>query len=153
MDVSIDIYQANDFGAVLKLMTELQQYESEFNVHRTTDAGALKEVTQAMIDDCVENDGMLLLAKVNEKCVGLIAFYPDKDILNAKEHLYISDLIVTKEHRNQGVAQTLMTHAEAFAKDQKISVIRVGVLAESPTLDFYTKRGFLPETVELVKEL
>ena len=69
-------------------------------------------------------------------------------------HVYISDLVVRKKYRNQGIGHNLMKYAEKFAKENSIKEIHLTVLTSNTSaLNLYLKKGYKTKMISLIKKL
>jgi len=59
-----------------------------------------------------------------DSCVGLMGLRYLSDFVH-KFHLYIDDLVVTKDQRSAGVGAKLLKFAEDLAKEKNCSVVRL----------------------------
>ncbi len=100
--------------------------------------------------------GGIFVAELNDCIVGLIIMYIDKNEIEEIDgfHLYISDLVIRKEYRNQGIGQQLMRYAERFAKDHNVRETHLSVLTKNVSaLNLYQKKGYKPKKIYLIKKL
>ncbi len=151
MKLIIRSFQAKDLPSLKILFIELQSYEKGLLPDRASGELIFDSYWQELNNDIKEKNGDVVIAEMEGIVVGFIAYYLEKDILNEQGHLYISDLVVNKKYRGQGVAAKLMKNAEHFAKEKNTSTIRVAVLANNPSQSFYQKLGYKLETLELKK--
>lgn len=141
------------YDSVFDLVRELQLFEAMVNQYRSIDSLKMNQIAKNIIETNKEKGGQLLLASMDNEIVGFISYYVEDEILNSSKHVYVSDLVVSEKHRGKGIARQLMVKAEEFARSEGLTIVRVAVLANSSSKDFYHKIGYEDETVELVKEL
>lgn len=153
MEFTIKTYTQDKYLQLSQLVNELQQFEASINHYRSTDDSKIDAITQEIIKENKKKNGKLLLVEVDNQVVGFISFYQDDDVLNSKRHLHVSDLVISERYRGKGLARELMQEAEKYSVSEGLSTIRVAVLANSSSKDFYYKIGYVDETIELVKEI
>ena len=68
-------------------------------------------------DRIVSEESTIILARINDKCVGFVQLYPFFSSVNASRLLVLNDLFVDPTHRRMGVAQQLMKSAALLARE------------------------------------
>ena len=68
-------------------------------------------------DRIVSEESTIILARINDKCVGFVQLYPFFSSVNASRLLVLNDLFVDPTHRRMGVAQQLMESAALLARE------------------------------------
>jgi GNAT superfamily N-acetyltransferase len=127
MNLSFIDYHPQYYSILKELYTQLQLFEAGINAYRSTDMTKISQMIDELLETIKEKSGKLVFAKENNTFVGFIAFYKDNDVLNVSDHVYISDLLVTKDHRGKGIARLLIDHVDQYAKLLGIKTIRVAV--------------------------
>ena len=143
---------------VRRCLIELQDFERTFNPRMPTGDEIADEYMPEMLQRCKDCDGKILVADVNGQVAGyatvLTRIVSDEIEDGGLEYGLVSDLIVDKDHRRQGVGQQLLGAAEAYAKERGTKWLRVGVLASNQiALEVYQNNGFSALYVELEKDL
>lgn len=96
--------------------------------------------------------GELYVLEVENIIIGCITVstfmdeeYKTVDWLTKNENnIYIHRLAVHPNHQGKGYAQTLMTFAENFARENNYQSVRLDTFSQNPrNLQFYSKRGYL----------
>lgn len=153
MPVQLRPYQPEDLPFIQELFSELQTYEKNLLSDRA-DAREIFAHYWSEVEQAVNaHSGEVVVALENDVIVGYIFYLVEKDVLNTSPHLYVSDLVVAEEHRRKGIASLIMSHAEQYAKEHKLTAVRVGVLATSSAKSFYEKQGYELEALELKKPI
>jgi ribosomal protein S18 acetylase RimI-like enzyme len=68
--------------------------------------------------------------------------------------LYISDLVVRKQHRGKGIGKQLMKQAEKLARAKKINYIKLIVYSKNTkAVEFYKEVGFTDYEQTMLKKL
>jgi GNAT superfamily N-acetyltransferase len=110
----------------------------------------------SLFEKCARWCGKVFVAEIDDAIVGFVGVLcrvpPDAPDEARADYAYISDLVVLPSFRRQGIAGTLLEHAEAFARGNGAGTLRIGVLARnSIARDLYHRRGFVDFHVQLVK--
>ncbi len=80
------------------------------------------------------------------KCIGFISMICYRSIYHKKGTALINELVVSKEHRNQGIGEKLLEHCIKIAKKSQMDDIEVGVMKENiKAINFYKKHGMNEE--------
>jgi ribosomal protein S18 acetylase RimI-like enzyme len=104
--------------------------------------------------DVFENDvelQQLWVLKDADKIIGSIVISSSIDeeykavkwLTPTKNNCYIHRLAVHPKHQGKGLAQQMMSFAEAYAKEHKFISVRLDTFSENPRNNmFYLKRGY-----------
>jgi GNAT superfamily N-acetyltransferase len=100
-------------------LEHLQVASGLFNQYRMfyQQPSNLEGATQFIQERLQKNDSTILLAQENETVMGFTQLYPSFSSVSMKPIWILNDLFVEEAYRKQGVAQQLMTEAEAFARE------------------------------------
>ena len=107
-----------------------------------------------------ENEGKMFIAVENEKAVGMICGYIGKypesykvDYTCPKKGV-VSELIVTKAFRRDGVGQLLMEKMEEYFREKKCEFVNIDVFAYNLSAKkFYEKNGYEDRMFLVTKKL
>ena len=107
---------------------------------------------------CAEETGIIQVAEIGGAVVGfvcvlarVIADDVDED---RYEYAYVSDLVVSEDHRGAGVGTALLAEAETFARAHGAKWIRIGALAANEgAIKLYRRAGFVDRATQLEKPL
>lgn len=136
----------SDIDEILKVTKSCAFYLIENQIYQWNEHYPNKE---AFSED-VKRDELYVL-EVSSKIVGCIAistlmdgFYkPLKWLTPNKNNLYIHRLAIHPESQSNGYAQQLMAFAEAYAKENLYTSIRLDTFSQnSRNIKFYEKRGY-----------
>jgi ribosomal protein S18 acetylase RimI-like enzyme len=76
------------------------------------------------------------------------------DFFTQEAQGYVADLAVSEQAEGQGVGRKLMEQAEEWARAQGYRILTLDVFASNThARSFYAHRGYVEETVKMVKEL
>jgi GNAT superfamily N-acetyltransferase len=102
-----------------------------------------------------DNGAQTLIAwSADGRRLGYIHMRPGKDGVTEEPCGYVSLLAATEEAEGSGVASTLLTAAEDWARAQGYRLLSLDVFADNKrAVDFYARRGFGAETIRMVKPL
>jgi ribosomal protein S18 acetylase RimI-like enzyme len=87
--------------------------------------------------------------------VGVIASVtPNEPDEEATPYTYISDLVVLPAYRRRGIGSALLRHAEAYARERGMTLLRINVLAKNQLAGrLYRTFGFSDYRIQLVKRI
>jgi len=141
--------------SVDQLFLELQFHEHQFDSAKTTNPDSVTKYRLELLNSIEENSGQFWLAvDTNEKAIGLVAWYIEKEIEYENPYGYISDIVVARKLRNQGIGKQLLQKAMDEIRRAGLKRAHIGVmLKNTETKDFYKKFGFTEYSVEMTKEL
>jgi GNAT superfamily N-acetyltransferase len=102
----------------------------------------------------IEGAETLIASAADGRRLGYIHLRPGKDGVTDEPCGYISLLATTPEAEGTGVAGRLMSAAEDWARGRGYRLISLDVFADNRrAVDFYERRGFVSETLRMVKPL
>ncbi len=133
-----------DLEAVISLMRELN-YPTTINV--------MRERIQAS-----ENNPKLctMVAELEGKVVGMIALNQVKSYARSETATQVSALIVSEEHRGQGIGKRLIRSAEAWGQNQGSHILFLtsgNRVERAPAHAFYEHIGFEKIGYQFVRRL
>ncbi len=107
---------------------------------------SLEEKAAAFLNDLLETQNGALVARVEEKAVGLVTFSISPrghfDTI-FQEFIDITELIVDSNYRSLGIGQKLIDEVKERAKNDGIKLMRVVVSAKNERgIAFYERAGF-----------
>ncbi|MBE9914886.1 GNAT family N-acetyltransferase [Paenibacillus donghaensis] len=133
-----------DLEAVTALMRELN-YPTTINV--------MRERIQAS-----ENNPKLctMVAELDGKVIGMVALNQVRSFARSETATQVSALIVSKEHRGQGIGKRLIRNAEEWSKaqgSQTLFLISGNRVERAPAHAFYEHIGFEKIGYQFVRKL
>jgi ribosomal protein S18 acetylase RimI-like enzyme len=139
-------------------VVELQDYEHDLEPALPRGEQMADAYVEFLFERCARWRGKLFVAEIGEAIVGFVGVLttvpPDSPDESQSEYAYISDLVVLPAHRRRGVGSALLQRAEAFARANGATTLRIGVLAANAAArELYRRRGFSDYHVQLVKTL
>lgn len=141
---------------IIECQSQLQDAEFSVDKNRRTGIEVAKKYIKHIRKEIFGKKGGIFVAEFDNEIAGLITMYIDENEIEEKEgmHVYISDLVVRKKYREQGIGQKLMLYAEKFAKENRIKEIHLTVLDKNTSaLDLYLKKGYKRKMISLIKKL
>lgn len=109
MNLTIRPPKPSDTQAILKLVTELNIHQGDPTEHFT-----IEKVKRDVLSK--ETPISTLLAELNHVVVGYVFFHPSYESGYAERGMYICDLYVVEQARNQGIARKLIGAVAQEAK-------------------------------------
>jgi ribosomal protein S18 acetylase RimI-like enzyme len=148
-------YQTEDNSALKTLMLQLQANENrlEYDMVEPTPEFADRYISQ-LLESVEKQRGVTFVAVCDDAVCGFGAAYVESDIEYQFEYLYISDLVVAQEYRDQGIGSRLIEALEAFARESGLTRLHIGVLsANEDAHRLYRKLGFRDLIANMIKPL
>ncbi len=148
--------EKQDEPQIIECQSQLQDAEFLVDKNRRIGIPVAKNYLKLIRKELSGKKGGIFIAEVNDTIAGLIIMYIEKNEFEEKEgfHLYVSDLVVLKKFRNQGIGKNLMFYAEKFAKDYNIKEVHLSVLIKNTSaLQLYRKKGYKDKKIYLIKKL
>ena len=153
-----DFEEKTHLAGVRACLIELQDFERSLDPRIPSGAEIVDEYIPQMLSRCIECEGKILVAEVNEEVAGFVTIFAkissgelaDGDI----EYGLISDIVVASKYRRQGIGKDLLAAAEEYARSSEVKSLRIGVLAENHIADeLYDSMGFEILYLEREKKL
>ncbi|MBR4178521.1 MAG: GNAT family N-acetyltransferase [Bacilli bacterium] len=144
-------YEDKYLEDVRDLLVELEEYIVSIDKDHLDIVGKDYREKMALVDleDVKNNNGKCYLALIDEKVVGLVMGcifpYKEEDYLDFKcpKRGEVTELIVTKKVRSNGVGKTLMDKIEEYFKSEGCEYITIDVFAYNDSaIKFYNKKGY-----------
>ena len=146
---------------IKNLLVELQEYIQSIDIERYN--RVTKEYREKnfemVLDNVSKNKGKILLYEENEKILGLVIGI----INNEEEETYdfkaprrgkITDLVVSKNTRNNGIGSILLKEMEDYLKSVGCKDILLDVFGyNEKAFSFYEKNGYHTRLIEMTKKL
>ena len=155
-------YEDKYLEDVKDLLVELEEYIISIDQDNldTINPDYREKKTLLDLNEVKENTGKCFLAIDNNSVVGLIMGiirkYDENDYLDYKcpKQGEITELIVSKKIRNNGVGQLLIDKIEEYFKEENCEYIIVDIFAYNDSaLKFYHKKGYHPRMITSIKKL
>jgi ribosomal protein S18 acetylase RimI-like enzyme len=148
----------HDTPRLRECVVELQEFERTIEPALPAGTAMADAYLAYIVERCREYHGKVFVAEVDGQVVGFVSVWarvpPTEPDEPQTEYAYISDLVVLASFRQRGLGRALLERAERFAREQKATVIRIGVLAQNVIArQLYLNLGFTERRIELVKDL
>ncbi len=155
MKIEIKEYSETNRKDLEKLFSELQSFERSLWPDRAEPTEKfIKKLTDALLKEIEEKQGVLYLAFDNNYPCGFVGGYIEEDIENQKDYFRIDSLVVTEKYRGLRVGSNLVEKIELHARNVGQSKIGLGVLSGNVSAyKTYQKLGFKDYGIEMIKDL
>lgn len=139
-------------------LIELQDFERSLNPRMPSGAEIVDDYAPLMLERCKKCSGKVIVATLKEVVVGfttILTRVKSEEIQDGDiEYGLVYDLVVSSKFREIGIGRKLLEAAEAYAKSNEVTWLRIGVLASNHSAaSLYDTMGFKPFYVEREKEL
>lgn len=150
MKIDIRNAERSDYIQFKNLMVQLQQHHINLrpDVYKMNDDFFTEETFSKMLEEC-----SVLVAEENSEIIGAVS-YSIMDMKAAIIHpfksLWISDLVVSQNHRGKGIGTLLMEKVKETAKENSVDRIQLNVSSyNTDAVKLYEKLGFTPELIKM----
>lgn len=124
--------RASDLDAVDRLNRQLQDFERSLRRSRRSSRSLPRTHAEALIRRNRGKTGRLLVALKGGRVIAFAACVLDTDVFESRPlSVTVTDLIVAKRWRSQGVAAALLVAVDAYARERKAHSISITTLAEN----------------------
>lgn len=160
--IRIKEIERKHFEQVKELLVDLQKYIIEIDKYNLNILS--KEYKEKyfdyMINDCNSNQGKVFLAVKNNKVLGLVAGYIEK--YNVRDKLdytcpkkgIVSELIVAKNARQDGIGTKLLLYIQNYFKSIECEYVQIDVFAyNNMAKEFYYKNGYEDRMITVFKKI
>lgn len=150
------------FSEVKDLLVDLQKYIIEIDKYKLNilSADYRNKYFNHMIKDCKNNQGKCFVCVNGDSVLGMVAGfveqYDEHDILNysCPKKGIISELIVNKNYRKDGIGTKLVDFMEEYFKSIGCEYIQLDVFAYNDSAKkFYYKNGYEDRMITVFKKL
>lgn len=155
-------YEEKYLEDVKDLLVELEEYILTIDKDNLDQLHSDYHDKMAILDleEVKENNGKCYLAIENDKAVGLImgivGTYDEYDYLDYKcpKKGEITELIISKKVRSNGIGQQLMQKMEEYFKSINCEYVVIDVFAYNESaINFYKKQGYHTRMLVDIKKL
>ena len=156
--VTVRTYRPEDQDRVKHCIIELQDFERVLEPDRVEEERVVERYFRELQEAHHHNTGRMFVTEVEEEVVGFINVQFEHEsqmyISSLVDYAYNSDIVVLQAYRGRGLGTMLLQQAEAFARQQGATFLKIGVLARNQqAADVYQHAGFRPYEIVLLKQL
>ncbi|MGF1676116.1 MAG: GNAT family N-acetyltransferase [Rivularia sp. (in: cyanobacteria)] len=135
-DLNLRLAQPEDCGVLFELIKGLAEYE------KLTDAvtGSALQLQEHLFGS--KKYAEVILAEYMGKAVGFALFFPNYSTFLTQPGIYLEDLFVLEEYRQQGIGKALLTKVISIAVERNCGRLEWSVLNwNEPAKAFYRHMG------------
>ena len=151
-------YKDEDEARLIQLIRELQGHETAYYDRMIPPGEIAGWYIDAIKKDCREYAGRIRIAWLADTPVGYCAIMTSVPNEEADElpfdYAYVSEIVIAKSARGQGIGKALLRDAEALAHAASAKWLRINVLAKNTIArELYGRFGFEEHVVTMEKPL
>jgi len=161
-DLKIRPYQDKDYNSISQMFEDFIDYlviiDPINRIIKQPEYG--KNYLDKTIEEVRDNDGIFLVAEIDNVIVGLgaalIEILSQKDLMEVLPHTpgRITELFVTDQCRGKGIGRKIMEKLENYLKQKGCSSIQIEVFApNNKTRRVYEKLGYSDRNIDMMKVL
>ena len=150
MNINIRKAERSDYIQFKNLMVQLQQHHINLrpDVYRMSEDFFTEATFDKLLEEC-----SVLVAEENSEIIGAVS-YSIMDMKAAIIHpfksLWISDLVVSQNHRGKGIGTLLVEKVKETAKENSVDRIQLNVSSyNTDAVKLYEKLDFTPELIKM----
>ena len=147
-----------DRNGLRSCIVEMQDFERSVEPMLPCGGEMADSYVELLLNRCSGTSGRVFVAEADQTVVGFVCVIarvdPDEPDEEATPYTYISDLVVLPAYRRRGIGSALLRHAEAYARERGMTLLRINVLAKNQLAgQLYRNLGFSDYRIQLVKRL
>lgn len=161
MNLKIIEYSNQYDEAIKNLLVELQEYISSIDRegYNIVTENYREKYFEKTMHEVEKYEGKIFLAKEQDKIVGLIVGIINNEFelnydFTAPKRGRITELIISKQYRSNGVGEQLLNQMEKYFKGVHCKGILIDVFAYNENAKkFYSKKGYFNRNIEMMKKI
>lgn len=156
--VAVRLFDHSDLGVLRELVLELHEELRPFDRDLAPGEQIIDNYFRELLADVEKSSGVIFLCEEAGVAVGYVCLFgavqpEDLDDL-PKRYGFMAELFVKSGHRNRGIGQELVRHAEDYARSLGDYKMELKVLAPNEAARrFYESCGYTPRVVVMRKHL
>jgi GNAT superfamily N-acetyltransferase len=135
MPITIREYEDCDAGALHQCVVELQDFERALEPRLRPGEIMADAYCANLHERCRHAEGRIFVAESDGGVIGFVAVLAREPFTELDDppgtYALVTDLSVLATHRRQGIARRLLARAEAYARADGATELRIGVLARN----------------------
>ncbi|MGI9513175.1 MAG: GNAT family N-acetyltransferase [Anderseniella sp.] len=157
-DLEIRDYKDANEAHLIRLIQELQGHEADYYDRMIPPDDIAGWYVDGIKKDCRDYAGHIRFAWLADIPVGYCAIMtrvPNEEADEQRfDYAYISEIVIAKSARGQGIGKALLEDAEALARAANARWLRISVLARNTVArDLYDRFGFEEHVITMEKPL
>jgi PhnO protein len=135
--------EIGDLDEVYKLLNDLYNNNLKYEIF----AKIYKEKV-------FDNNSYYIVAVINGKIVGVLTSEIQTKLHREKKQIFVEDLVVDKNYRNNGIGKELLQNAIEYAKKQDCEIVELTCYLKNDNAHkFYEDNGFIKQSYKFKKYL
>jgi ribosomal protein S18 acetylase RimI-like enzyme len=157
-DLEIHDYKDANEAHLIRLIQELQGHEADYYDRMIPPDDIAGWYVDGIKKDCRDYAGHIRFAWLADIPVGYCAIMtrvPNEEVDEQRfDYACISEIVIAKSARGQGIGKALLEDAEALARAANARWLRISVLARNTVArDLYDRFGFEEHVITMEKPL
>jgi len=154
-EIQIRFFEENDRADMENISWQIQEWEKQSYPGKALSKEIIARHVERLIQSIKNEQGVILLAVIESKCIGYIVGVVHSDFLNTEDAFYVKDMGVDKNYRGKGIGTKLLQEIEKVAKNKYgLNKMMIAVICGNDGAEkLYRRMGYVPYELELIKSL
>lgn len=145
-------YESKDLQDLERFVVGLQDYENQLEFDRIPGNQVAKKYVQELLAIA-----KIFILEINQKAVGFCAGYVSQDdetISTINKFMYLSDIYIEPNYRNQDLSKLLFESIEIYAKSLNLKYLKLNLLYKNDVMKNVVKKmGYREHEIVCLKQL
>ena len=143
---------AGDDDFILSLVERFVDFELPAWRRRNDCANGIRRDLKRALDQLPASENLFIAEDDNGERLGFLRVQKTRDFFSGRANCHISDIAVAHGCEGRGVGRALLSHAQAWAKRQRCTLITLAVFpGNARARELYERAGFAEDLLRLAK--
>lgn len=154
-EIQIRLFEENDRADMENISWQVQEWEKQSYPGKALSKDIIARHVERLIQSTKNGQGIIIVATLDNKCIGYVVGVVHSDFLNTEDAFYIKDMGVEKYYRGKGIGTKLLQEIEKVAKNKYgLNKMMIAVICGNDGAEkLYRRMGYVPYELELIKIL
>ncbi len=145
---------AGDDEFILSLVERFVDFELPRWRKRSDCASGIRRDLKRALDELPASENLFVAEGESGERLGFLRVQKTRDFFSGRANCHISDLVVARGCEGRGVGRALLAHAQAWAKQQRCTLITLAVFpGNTRARELYGRAGFAEDLLRLAKQV